>query len=317
MLSEHFKLTIKQLGKLYAVEQILKHGLHSDDDSVASFAMELLDEIEALKSGDDVILQEVIGDQETSIAYVMNFANKVFATAKLQIQDHKSGRQTAMSLLASVNFFDLLKLWPDEASRLEETEEVSKKVKYAKYHAARILKALKSGEDPNEYESAAAKEEPERNELVDKTSNENEDGDEEDESTQTDELGLPSTPKTISKEDIPPPFVDDVPESSLVLPSTPSSNPTAEFSLPQPPKSLPETPRVVLSKTALESLPPKPQLRKDINVQKIMESSEVYAKAQKHAKFAISAMNYEDKVTAINELEEAIRMLGQLKDEDL
>jgi vacuolar protein sorting-associated protein VTA1 len=280
--------------------------------------MELLDEIEALKSGDDVILQEVIGDQETSIAYVTNFANKVFATAKLQIQDHKSGKQTAISLLASVNFFDLLKLWPDEASRLEETEEVSKKVKYAKYHAARILKALKSGEDPNEYEPLGAKEEPEGNELVDKASNEvNEDGDEEDESTQTDELGLPSPPKAISKEDVPPPFIDDVPESSLGLPSTPSSNPTAEFSLPQPPKSLPEAARIVPSKTALESLPPRPQLRKDINVQEIMESSEVYTKAQKHAKFAISAMNYEDKATAINELEEAIRMLRQLKDEDL
>lgn len=274
------------------MEQILDGGLHTSDDEVAQFAMKLMDEIEEARKGDDVILQEVIHDKETSIAYVVNFANKIFASAKLQIKEQKSTKSTAMALLASVNFYELLNLWPDEHQRLEDTEELSKKIKYAKYHAARILKALKNNEDPNEY---VAPEEP-----VVETSNEQGEVDE-------------STPI----EEAPPKFVDDREDDDehvLNLPSTPSSNPTAEFSLPEPPKEVPRHSSPPISTPSLKS--PRRSLEEhheEVNVEEILESSEIYSKAQKHSKFAISAMNYEDTPTAIKELEEALRLLKTLE----
>lgn len=54
-----------------------------------------------------------------------------------------TSRQTADTFSAAATFFDLRQIWgPLEA------ETVSKS-KYAKYHALRIAKALKAGEDPN------------------------------------------------------------------------------------------------------------------------------------------------------------------------
>lgn len=53
-------------------------------------------------------------------------------------------RQTADTFLAAATFFDLVHLWgtPDA--------EIQQKVRYAKWNAARILKAIKEGKDPNE-----------------------------------------------------------------------------------------------------------------------------------------------------------------------
>lgn len=52
-------------------------------------------------------------------------------------------RQTADTLQAAATFLDLCQIW----GPLEP--EVASKVKFAKYHALRIAKAIKAGEDPN------------------------------------------------------------------------------------------------------------------------------------------------------------------------
>ena len=52
-------------------------------------------------------------------------------------------RQTADTLQAAATFLDLCQIWaPPEP-------ELASKVKFAKYHALRIAKAIKAGEDPN------------------------------------------------------------------------------------------------------------------------------------------------------------------------
>jgi vacuolar protein sorting-associated protein VTA1 len=52
-------------------------------------------------------------------------------------------RQTADTFQAGATFLDLLQIWPPV------DPEVSIKTKFAKYHALRIAKAIKAGEDPN------------------------------------------------------------------------------------------------------------------------------------------------------------------------
>lgn len=53
-------------------------------------------------------------------------------------------RQTADTFLAAGTFLELLQIW----GPLEP--EIASKIKYAKFHALRIAKAIKAGEDPNQ-----------------------------------------------------------------------------------------------------------------------------------------------------------------------
>ena len=57
---------------------------------------------------------------------------------------HRARRQTADTYLAAATFLDLLQIWSPHPPA-----DVAQKAKYAKYHALRIAKALKAGEDPN------------------------------------------------------------------------------------------------------------------------------------------------------------------------
>ena len=55
----------------------------------------------------------------------------------------KGIRQTADTFQAAATFFELCQIWgPLDA-------EIASKIKFAKYHALRIAKAIKAGEDPN------------------------------------------------------------------------------------------------------------------------------------------------------------------------
>jgi vacuolar protein sorting-associated protein VTA1 len=72
------------------------------------------------------------------------------------VRANKASRQTADTFQASATFLDLLQIW----GQLEP--EIVTKSKYAKYHALRIAKAVKAGEDPN---LSNPKIEPEEEEL--------------------------------------------------------------------------------------------------------------------------------------------------------
>lgn len=56
---------------------------------------------------------------------------------------NKASRQTADTFQASATFLDLLQIWG------QIDPDIVAKIKYAKYHALRIAKAIKAGEDPN------------------------------------------------------------------------------------------------------------------------------------------------------------------------
>lgn len=71
------------------------------------------------------------------------FGLETFERADNAVRANKASRQTADTYQASATFLDLLQIWgPVEP-------EIASKIKYAKYHALRIAKALKAGEDPN------------------------------------------------------------------------------------------------------------------------------------------------------------------------
>lgn len=65
-------------------------------------------------------------------------------------------RQTADTFLAAATFLELLNIWG------EVEPEIHTKIKYAKYHALRIVRAIKEGKDPNE-SNPKTEPEPEEN----------------------------------------------------------------------------------------------------------------------------------------------------------
>jgi len=74
---------------------------------------------------------------------VEQFAQDTFNRADNAMRANKATRQTADTYQAAATFFELLEIW----GPLEP--EVHKKIKFGKFHALRIAKALKNGEDPN------------------------------------------------------------------------------------------------------------------------------------------------------------------------
>ncbi|KAI4128653.1 MAG: hypothetical protein LQ347_004087 [Umbilicaria vellea] len=125
----------------WAANQILSKGLHTSDGESAAYLTNLLDKLEQMKANNPS--NDAIADDVAGQVYVEQFGLETFQRADNAVRANKASRQTADTFLAAATFLDLSHIWgplnPDIAS----------KIKFAKYHALRIAKALKAGEDPN------------------------------------------------------------------------------------------------------------------------------------------------------------------------
>lgn len=82
-------------------------------------------------------------DDVAGKAYVEQFGHETFSRADNAVRANKASKQTADTFQASATFLDLLQIWG------AVDPEITAKVKFAKYHALRIAKAIRAGEDPN------------------------------------------------------------------------------------------------------------------------------------------------------------------------
>lgn len=125
----------------WIVQQIISRNLQNADEQALIFTTSTVDKLEKYKnehSTDEGIIDDTVGK-----ALVEQFARQTFERADRAVRADKVSKQTADTFLASATFFDLLEIWgPME-------NEIKEKTKYAKYHALRIVKAIKNGEDPN------------------------------------------------------------------------------------------------------------------------------------------------------------------------
>lgn len=281
--------------------------------------------------------------------------------------DHALSRQTATTFDAAATFFHLVNIWgtPDQ--------ETQQKIKYAKWNAARIAKAIKEGKDPNESN-------PKREEVPQPAL------DPGDPDVQM--LDMSSTPKPATVEDAPD---ADVPRDSagVSLPHSPANGPVANADgpnlpgvpthlgqpaapaqpgyfdapsmpspvspappnhqtgwAPTPPPPNPSTfappptapaapPTFATSPSPTPAVAPPPTGQDFLNVGgspvarpsipqplsggytpapppvgNFSADEAAMAQAQKHAKWAISALNFEDVSTAVKELRRALEALG-------
>jgi vacuolar protein sorting-associated protein VTA1 len=323
--------------KLHAVQDIIAKGTHLADDEAATFAGTLLDDIEKVKTGNPVVSSEegasIISDDVTGQAYVDNFANKIFTKADAEVREKRTTKATMATFMAAATFLDLLRLFGDLDA------DVTQKIKYAKFHATRIMKAYRGGEDPNDYEAEEEVSKDEVDEVILEVTKADDDNAEMDSTVQP-----ISPPPHLSQSaaDLPhPPSIPVLPSAPPILPSAPDSLPGSVPDFPKPPSndvSFPEIPKgfadpsstlppaatiaprvnpvaptQVHQRSTISQIDPRtqttgPTLSKD-EIRKIVDESEILAAAQKHAKYAISALNYEDKATAVNELTKALELL--------
>ncbi|KAM7188448.1 vacuolar protein sorting-associated protein vts1 [Naviculisporaceae sp. PSN 640] len=126
----------------WVVNQILAKSLHNSDQEVMTYTLALMDKLEQTKK--DYEHEDAILDDTAGQAYVEQFAQETLDRAERVVKANKVTQQTATTFDAAATFFHLVNIWG------EPDQETKQKIKYAKWNAARIAKALKEGKDPNE-----------------------------------------------------------------------------------------------------------------------------------------------------------------------
>lgn len=104
----------------------------------------MADDFFPLQTKNEYANEDAIIDDAAAQAYIEQFAQETLDRAERVIKANKVTPQTASTFDAALTFFNLVNIWgpPDT--------ETSQKIKYAKWNAARITKAIKEGKDPNE-----------------------------------------------------------------------------------------------------------------------------------------------------------------------
>lgn len=128
--------------RFYMTQKIIAKNLHLADAECTTYTTDLMETLETTKAQnptDDALLDEVV-----AYAYCEQFALQVFSKGDNEVRGDKVTKATADTFLAAATFLEMLSVWKNPLE-----PEAQSKLKYAKYHAARILRAIKAGEDPN------------------------------------------------------------------------------------------------------------------------------------------------------------------------
>ncbi|WPH01698.1 Vacuolar protein sorting-associated protein vts1 [Acrodontium crateriforme] len=139
---QNFRPVITYWCEYYVLQGVLSKQLHANDPQCSEYAISLMDKLEAFKQSHAT--DDTVTDDVAAKAYVENFALETFARGDDAQMTNKVTRQTADTFQAAATFIDLLSIWGTV------DEELRAKSKYAKFHALRIAKAIKAGEDPND-----------------------------------------------------------------------------------------------------------------------------------------------------------------------
>ncbi|KAJ5486594.1 hypothetical protein N7530_000894 [Penicillium desertorum] len=365
---EKAKPVVAYWCNFHIVNQIIERGLHNTDDEIKLYTTNLVDKLEQFKLENPD--NDTVTDTVAASAYVEQFGLEVFSRAEAAMDANKVTKQTADTFQAAATFLELCSIW----GPLDP--ELAGRIKFAKFHAVRIVKALKAGEDPNATNPAPKQEEepvddPDvqafdesvaeqaskpRQASIEEVPDESDRFARElarkstlDESlhpsrtsstprsppeipsaprnapgsppqsmdvddSKTGGLNLPSTPAAIGSSssvpklpDTPTAFQSFPPPSegpSVSTPDPASFYDTPAASAPIPPPTAPTfvpTPAANVPVAPAAYVPPQPSHGLDDNTVQM---------AQKHARWAVSALTFDDVDTAIKELRSSLKCLG-------
>ena len=143
------------------MQKIISAGLHSADAECTAYTTDLMEKLEQTKAdmpGEDALLDDLAAS-----AYCEQFALQTFGKGDKDMTENKVTATTADTLMAASTFLDILGIWK------KDDPEIASKTKYAKYHALRIIKAIKAGEDPNATNPVQEQQQPPTPPLLDPT----------------------------------------------------------------------------------------------------------------------------------------------------
>ncbi|KAK4499522.1 hypothetical protein PRZ48_010038 [Zasmidium cellare] len=138
---QKFKPIVSYWCEYYILQLILAKELHTADEECGQYAAQLMDKLEQFKDANKG--NDAIEDDVASKAYIENFALETFSKGDKAQETNTVTKATPDTFQAAITFMELLNIW----GPLEP--EIQAKIKYAKFHALRIAKAYKAGEDPN------------------------------------------------------------------------------------------------------------------------------------------------------------------------
>jgi len=308
----------------YAAQQGIV--VQAKDASSRQLLFSLLDLLEKMKK--EIGPTDAIDNEAASCAYVENFALRVFSLADNEDRKGNATRATARTFLAASNFLEILKVFP----KTEVSDSIDEKIRYAKWKAADIAKAFREGRTPVPGPQAAPEPEPAAEELGTSEPPANEQVSSA--AAHADEtVSQARTPRTawVSEElegwpspaPVTPP---SAPPDIDVFPPTPSFPPEVEpvqdVAATAPPEATdphlprchqPPPPPPPYAPPAAGFRPPPPPPM-PVHVPVSAPSGELppslIVKIQKHCRFAISSLDYEDAEQARRELRAALELLG-------
>lgn len=126
----------------WVLKQILSKGLHTSSPDILEYSTKLMNRMEHTK--DTRGTEPAIADDTEGQVYIEQFAQKRLDSAQNVVKANKVTATTANTFDAAATLFGLVNIWG-----APETETIQK-IKYAKWNATRILRAIKDGKDPNE-----------------------------------------------------------------------------------------------------------------------------------------------------------------------
>lgn len=263
-------------SRLYALQVGLKASTQKPDET--KLLLSVMDWLEATKKQNSD--NEAITNEVAAQAHMENYALKLFLYADKQDRESNFGKNVVKAFYTCGVLYDVMQAFG------ELTEEAQHNRKYAKWKAAYIHNCLKNGETPIPGPMS-------------------EDGDGNDE--MGGEPSSPPPPPASGSGDVSP--TESQSHSQLPDEPTPSTSeppPTAEEVLSNPNK-LPSPP-VDEEKPGgfVAYIPEQPAAHQAANVH---ITPEQMLKAQKYCKYAGSALNYDDVKSAIENLQNALRLL--------
>ncbi|EGW32443.1 uncharacterized protein SPAPADRAFT_61511 [Spathaspora passalidarum NRRL Y-27907] len=339
--------------KFYVLDHILTNKLHTKSKDIESFTIELLDDTEQIKkSTDDENLHKVLQDKNLSITVVLTFAYKLFNSCleSLNGLTRANKAATIQKFRATLTFLQVLSIFNSEeiewskltggkADSFAEFDGLNKeKIKVIKYHLSRLIKDevvytdepndeeleqeledLTKGElDLDEPEEAQEKEQidkseeptPEKDDLV------NLDNFDDDKEKDTNEVSLPGVPH------IPPQDSDDdqvkLPGAPTYLPDDDITHINKDSSIhvfpPSPPAKHVPTVRKASASSIHTNVSHAPITKETIK--QILNRDDTITQVQKHAKFSISALQFEDFDEAEKQLKQGLELLQILKKQE-
>lgn len=131
--------------QMYAAQLALNHPERKQTANMDIFLNELINRLDQEKNelSKHHTYGAILKNQDACYEYLSKFALKVFLLADQEDRHGKATLKTARIFLASMCFFEVLKLLNvDELESLD----IQEKIKYAKWRAAEIGKSIRTGE---------------------------------------------------------------------------------------------------------------------------------------------------------------------------